>query len=97
MQSHQQQAHSQQQTIQQQQQQQQQDNSGNRPKRYSSLRQRPTISETSAQQNYPSQHAQHGYFPPQGNTMHASTFYIDVVSYILILFQVYYIAHIKIV
>lgn len=69
MQSHQQQAHSQQQTIQQQQQQQQQDNSGNRPKRYSSLRQRPTISETSAQQNYPSQHAQHGYFPPQaGNS-----------------------------
>ncbi|RLU20263.1 hypothetical protein DMN91_006870 [Ooceraea biroi] len=71
MQSHQQQTHSQQQTIQQQQQQQQQqqDNSGNRPKRYSSLRQRPTISETSAQQNYPSQHAQHGYFPPQaGNS-----------------------------
>lgn len=68
-QSHQQQTHSQQQTIQQQQQQ-QQDSSGNRPKRYSSLRQRPTISETSAQQNYPSQHAQHGYFPPQGNDCH---------------------------
>ncbi|XP_024884102.1 protein CASC3 isoform X2 [Temnothorax curvispinosus] len=63
-QSHQQQTHSQQQTIQQQQQ--QQDSSGNRPKRYSSLRQRPTISETSTQQNYPSQHTQHGYFPPQG-------------------------------
>ncbi|XP_071581148.1 uncharacterized protein Btz isoform X2 [Temnothorax nylanderi] len=62
-QSHQQQTHSQQ-TIQQQQQ--QQDSSGNRPKRYSSLRQRPTISETSTQQNYPSQHTQHGYFPPQG-------------------------------
>jgi len=64
-QSHQQQTHSSQQTLQQQQQ--QQDSSGNRPKRYSSLRQRPTITETSAQQNYPSQHAQHGYFPPQGN------------------------------
>ncbi|XP_018048223.1 PREDICTED: protein CASC3-like isoform X2 [Atta colombica] len=63
-QSHQQQTHSSQQTLQQQQQ--QQDSSGNRPKRYSSLRQRPTITETSAQQNYPSQHAQHGYFPPQG-------------------------------
>ncbi|EGI68639.1 PREDICTED: protein CASC3 isoform X2 [Acromyrmex echinatior] len=63
-QSHQQQTHSPQQTLQQQQQ--QQDSSGNRPKRYSSLRQRPTITETSAQQNYPSQHAQHGYFPPQG-------------------------------
>lgn len=61
-QSHQQQTHAQQQTIQQ-----QQDSSGSRPKRYSSLRQRPTISETSAQQNYSSQHAQHGYFPPQGN------------------------------
>ncbi|XP_072760753.1 uncharacterized protein Btz isoform X2 [Anoplolepis gracilipes] len=64
-QSLQQQTHAQQQPIQQQQQQ-QQDSSGNRPKRYSSLRQRPTISETSAQQNYPSQHTQHGYFPPQG-------------------------------
>lgn len=63
-QSHQQQAHSQQQTIQ------QQDSSGNRPKRYSSLRQRPTISETSGQQNYPSQHGQHRYFPPQGNCAH---------------------------
>lgn len=62
-QSHQQQTHAQQQTIQQQQ---QQDSSGSRPKRYSSLRQRPTISETPAQQNYPPQHAQHGYFPPQG-------------------------------
>ncbi|EFN73087.1 Protein CASC3 [Camponotus floridanus] len=58
--SHQQQTHAQQQI------QQQQDSSGSRPKRYSSLRQRPTISETSTQQNYPSQHAQHGYFPPQG-------------------------------
>ncbi|KMR04521.1 protein casc3 [Lasius niger] len=63
-QSHQQQTHAQQQTIQQQQ---QQDSSGSRPKRYSSLRQRPTISETSAQQNYSSQHAQHGYFPPQAH------------------------------
>ncbi|EFN76144.1 protein CASC3 isoform X2 [Harpegnathos saltator] len=60
-QSHQQQTHSQQQTIQQ-----QQDGSGNRPKRYSSQRQRTTISETSSQQNYPSQHGQHGYFSPQG-------------------------------
>ncbi|XP_011639579.1 protein CASC3 isoform X1 [Pogonomyrmex barbatus] len=59
----------QQQTMQQQQQ--QQDSSGNRPKRYSSLRQRPTISETSAQQNYPSQHAQHGYFPPQAGNSRA--------------------------
>ncbi|XP_012526151.1 protein CASC3 isoform X3 [Monomorium pharaonis] len=66
-QSHQQQTHSSQQTIQQQ----QQDSSGNRPKRYSSLRQRPTISETSAQQNYPSQHAQHGYFPPQAGNSRA--------------------------
>lgn len=63
-QSHQQQTHAQQPPIQQQQ---QQDSSGSRPKRYSSLRQRPTISETSTQQNYASQHAQHGYFPPQGN------------------------------
>lgn len=64
--SHQQQTHAQQQTIQQ-----QQDSSGSRPKRYSSLRQRPTISETSAQQNYPSQHAQHGYFPPQAGNSRA--------------------------
>ncbi|XP_077259839.1 CASC3 exon junction complex subunit isoform X1 [Temnothorax americanus] len=68
-QSHQQQTHSQQQAIQQQQQ--QQDSSGNRPKRYSSLRQRPTISETSTQQNYPSQHTQHGYFPPQAGNSRA--------------------------
>ncbi|KAG5325679.1 CASC3 protein, partial [Pseudoatta argentina] len=68
-QSHQQQTHSPQQTLQQQQQ--QQDSSGNRPKRYSSLRQRPTITETSAQQNYPSQHAQHGYFPPQAGNSRA--------------------------
>ncbi|XP_070165506.1 protein CASC3 isoform X1 [Polyergus mexicanus] len=66
-QSHQQQTHAQQQTIQQQ----QQDSSGSRPKRYSSLRQRPTISETSTQQNYPSQHAQHGYFPPQAGNSRA--------------------------
>ncbi|XP_078037577.1 CASC3 exon junction complex subunit isoform X2 [Augochlora pura] len=39
---------------------QQQDSSANRPKRYSSLRQRPTVSETPGQQNYPSQHGQHG-------------------------------------
>ncbi|KAL0103116.1 hypothetical protein PUN28_017446 [Cardiocondyla obscurior] len=68
-QSHQPQTHSPQQTIQQQQQ--QQDSSGNRPKRYSSLRQRPAISETPAQQNYPSQHAQHGYFPPQAGNSRA--------------------------
>lgn len=69
-QSHQQQTHSQQQTIQQ-----QQDGSGNRPKRYSSQRQRTTISETSGQQNYPSQHGQHGYFPPQGNYTYIDIFY----------------------
>lgn len=67
--SHQQQTHAQQQTI-------QQDSSGSRPKRYSSLRQRPTISETSAQQNYPSQHAQHGYFPPQGNNIHTDILFL---------------------
>ncbi|XP_076174148.1 CASC3 exon junction complex subunit isoform X2 [Ptiloglossa arizonensis] len=74
----QQQSHTQQQ---QQSQQQQQDGSANRPKRYSSLRQRPTVSDNPGQQNYPpqhgqhgqhsqhnqhSQHSQHGYFPPQG-------------------------------
>ncbi|KAL6447300.1 hypothetical protein ACFW04_001505 [Cataglyphis niger] len=64
----QQQTHAQQPPIQQQQ---QQDSSGNRPKRYSSLRQRPTISETSTQQNYASQHAQHGYFPPQAGNSRA--------------------------
>ncbi|CAK9830326.1 Protein CASC3 [Anthophora retusa] len=53
----------QQQPQQQQQQQQsiqQQDGSANRPKRYSSLRQRPTISESPGQQTYPPQHGQHG-------------------------------------
>ncbi|XP_076765950.1 CASC3 exon junction complex subunit isoform X2 [Xylocopa sonorina] len=52
----------QQQPQQQQQQQsiQQQDGSANRPKRYSSLRQRPTISDNAGQQNYPPQHGQHG-------------------------------------
>lgn len=80
-QSHQ-QTHSQQQTIQQQQQ--QQDSSGNRPKRYSSLRQRPAISETSTQQNYPSQHAQHGYFPPQGNT-HLSYLHIYFTLHFILL------------
>lgn len=57
---------------------QQPDASGNRPKRYSSLRQRPTVSENPPQQNYQPQHTQvtqhvqhpqhtqHGYFSPQG-------------------------------
>lgn len=59
----QQQSHSQQQQPQQQQQQQaiqQQDGAANRPKRYSSLRQRPTISDNAGQQSYPPQHGQHG-------------------------------------
>ncbi|XP_017798145.1 PREDICTED: protein CASC3 isoform X2 [Habropoda laboriosa] len=63
---------------QQQQQSVQQDGAANRPKRYSSLRQRPTIPENPGQQNYSpqhgqhgqhnqhGQHGQHGYFPPQG-------------------------------
>lgn len=59
----QQQSHSQQQQQQQQSQQpqsiQQQDGSANRPKRYSSLRQRSTISDNPGQQNYPAQHGQH--------------------------------------
>lgn len=50
----------QQQSQQQQSAQQPQDGSANRPKRYSSLRQRPTVSETPGQQNYPAQHGQHG-------------------------------------
>ncbi|XP_031845556.1 CASC3 exon junction complex subunit isoform X2 [Nomia melanderi] len=45
---------------QQQQQSLQQDSSANRPKRYSSLRQRPTVAENPPQQNYPPQHGQHG-------------------------------------
>ncbi|XP_012152846.2 CASC3 exon junction complex subunit isoform X2 [Megachile rotundata] len=59
-QSHSQQQPQQQQSSQQQSTQQQQDGSANRPKRYSSLRQRPTASENPGQQNYPSQHGQHG-------------------------------------
>lgn len=57
----QQQSHSQQQQQSQQQAQsiQQQDGSANRPKRYSSLRQRSTISDNPGQQNYPAQHGQH--------------------------------------
>ncbi|XP_015430720.1 PREDICTED: protein CASC3 isoform X2 [Dufourea novaeangliae] len=39
-------------------QQQQQDGAATRPKRYSSLRQRPTVSETPGQQTYPPQHGQ---------------------------------------
>ncbi|XP_068972200.1 protein CASC3 isoform X2 [Bombus flavifrons] len=53
----------QQQPQQQQQQQQsiqQQDGSANRPKRYSSLRQRSTVSDNPGPQNYPPQHGQHG-------------------------------------
>ncbi|XP_066601229.1 protein CASC3-like [Prorops nasuta] len=47
----------------------QQDVAANRPKRYSSLRQRPAIQETPNQQTYPPQHGQHGYFSPQaGNS-----------------------------
>ncbi|XP_034947916.1 protein CASC3 isoform X2 [Chelonus insularis] len=42
------------------------DVAGNRPKRYSSLRQRPTISEGPGQQNYSAQHTQHTFYPPQG-------------------------------
>ncbi|XP_051170088.1 transcription factor SPT20 homolog isoform X2 [Leptopilina boulardi] len=64
----------QQQQLQQQQQQQQvqqsksslQDASANRPKRYSSLRQRPTIAEGPGQQNFPSPHGQHTFYPSQG-------------------------------
>ena len=44
-----------------------QDASGNRPKRYSSLRQRPAITEGPGQQNYQTPHGQHTYYPPQGN------------------------------
>ncbi|XP_015598571.1 protein CASC3 isoform X2 [Cephus cinctus] len=63
----------QQQSHQQQQQshQQQQDASGNRPKRYSSLRQRPAIPEGPGQPGYQPQHGQHGYYPPQGGNTRA--------------------------
>lgn len=44
-----------------------QDASANRPKRYSSLRQRPTIAEGPGQQNFPSPHGQHTFYPSQGN------------------------------
>lgn len=44
-----------------------QDASANRPKRYSSLRQRPTITEGPGQQNFPSPHGQHTFYPSQGN------------------------------
>lgn len=50
----------QQQQQQQQQSIQQQDGSANRPKRYSSLRQRSTVSDNPGPQNYPPQHGQHG-------------------------------------
>lgn len=81
----------QQQQQQQQQSIQQQDGSANRPKRYSSLRQRPTISENPGQQTYPpqhgqhgqhnqhnqhGQHGQHGYFTPQGNKILKFTIYL---------------------
>lgn len=56
----------QQQPQQQQQQAQQADVAGNRPKRYSSLRQRPPITEGPSQQNYPPQPQQHGYYTTQG-------------------------------
>ncbi|KAG8037604.1 hypothetical protein G9C98_005815 [Cotesia typhae] len=39
---------------------------GNRPKRYSSLRQRPAISDGPGQQNYPTQHNQHGQHSQHG-------------------------------
>ncbi|XP_043267125.1 protein CASC3 isoform X2 [Venturia canescens] len=48
---------------------QQPDVAGNRPKRYSSLRQRPAIPEGPGQQQpptYSTQHPQHGFYPPQG-------------------------------
>ncbi|XP_011309696.1 protein CASC3 isoform X2 [Fopius arisanus] len=47
------------------------DVAGNRPKRYSSLRQRPAMPEGPVQQTYPQQHSQHGqhnqhgFYPPQ--------------------------------
>ncbi|KAK0090034.1 hypothetical protein PV325_003847 [Microctonus aethiopoides] len=47
-------------------QQSQPDVAGNRPKRYSSLRQRPTIPDVPGQQTYPTPHGQHGFYPPQG-------------------------------
>lgn len=76
--------------------QQQQDGSANRPKRYSSLRQRPNIADNPGQQNYPSQHGQHaqhgqhnqhGYFPPQGNPyIDMPEFYLQLIlKYIFIL------------
>ncbi|XP_043478384.1 protein CASC3-like isoform X2 [Leptopilina heterotoma] len=43
-----------------------QDASANRPKRYSSLRQRPALTEGPGQQNFPSPHGQHTFYPPQG-------------------------------
>ncbi|XP_046739131.1 protein CASC3-like isoform X3 [Diprion similis] len=43
--------------------QQQHDAAGNRPKRYSSLRQRPPVPEGPGQQGYQPQHGQHGYYP----------------------------------
>ncbi|XP_012253652.2 protein CASC3 isoform X1 [Athalia rosae] len=44
------------------------DPAGNRPKRYSSLRQRPPVPEGPGQQSYPPQHGQHGYYPQAGNS-----------------------------
>ncbi|XP_015109022.1 protein CASC3 isoform X2 [Diachasma alloeum] len=49
------------------------DVAGNRPKRYSSLRQRPVMPEGPVQPTYPQQHAQHnqhGYYPPQAGNTH---------------------------
>ncbi|XP_033226650.1 protein CASC3-like isoform X2 [Belonocnema kinseyi] len=43
-----------------------QDGIGNRPKRYSSLRQRPPITEGPGQSNYQAPHAPHTYYPTQG-------------------------------
>ncbi|XP_015524060.2 protein CASC3 isoform X1 [Neodiprion lecontei] len=48
--------------------QQQHDAAGNRPKRYSSLRQRPPVPEGPGQQGYQPQHGQHGYYPQAGNS-----------------------------
>ncbi|XP_076655665.1 CASC3 exon junction complex subunit isoform X1 [Halictus rubicundus] len=50
--------------------QQQQDSSANRPKRYSSLRQRPTVAETPGQQNYPPQHGQHAQHNQHSHNQH---------------------------
>lgn len=86
-----------QQQQQQQQSIQQQDGSSNRPKRYSSLRQRSTVSDNPGPQNYPpqhgqhgqhnqhnqhGQHGQHGYFPPQGNKIQIHSEMLLSIKYV---------------